>query len=179
MAICRTHLRQIAARHDSPAVALGALNRALSAEIDGSLYVTMVYAIIDTAANEVVFARAGHELPLFVHAGAAGADRVTEFVGSEGMPLGMVSDEIFSVVIGDRRVPFAPGATLVLYTDGLTEAPNEDDQEFSGARLASLVHRLDGQTAQVINDGILAAVQRFTGDTAQRDDFTLVTVNRV
>ena len=71
------------------------------------------------------------------------------------------------------------GIRALLYTDGLTEAPNEEDKEFSSARLADTVRSLQGQTAHAINDGILAAVQRFTGDTAQRDDFTLVTVNRV
>jgi sigma-B regulation protein RsbU (phosphoserine phosphatase) len=66
----------------------------------------------------------------------------------------------------------------VLYTDGVTEAPNEDGKEFANARLADLARKLQLRTPREINDGILEAVQRFTGETAQRDDFTLVTVKR-
>jgi len=178
MAICRTNLRQIAARHDSPARVLAELNRALAADIRGGLYVTMLYAVIDVARNAVTFARAGHELPLFVRRDPASGVGVTDYVGSEGMPLGMVPDEIFSPATVDRTEPFAPGDVLVLYTDGITEAPNEDAKEFSGARLADAVRSLQQRSARELNDGILEGVQRFAGDTPQRDDFTLVTVKR-
>jgi sigma-B regulation protein RsbU (phosphoserine phosphatase) len=68
---------------------------------------------------------------------------------------------------------------LVLYTDGISEAPNEDGKEFSGHRLADVVRTLHQRSAQEVNDGILSAVGRFSGETPQRDDLTLVTVKRV
>ena len=179
MAICRTNLRQIAPRHASPAATLVELNRVLAADMHPGHFITMLYAIVDVAVNEVTFARAGHELPLFVRRDRTGGGWRADYVGSEGMSLGMVPEEIFSKAITDHRESFAPGDVLVLYTDGLTEAPNEAQKEFSGARLADTVHALHDQTTRVINDGILAAVQRFTGDTPQRDDFTLVTMKRV
>jgi sigma-B regulation protein RsbU (phosphoserine phosphatase) len=179
MAICRTNLRQIAPRHASPAGVLRELNRTLAIDVQAGLFVTMLYAVIDIAGNEVTFARAGHELPLFARPDrASGAYRV-DYIGSEGMPLGMVPEEIFSPAIADHTEPFAPGDVLVLYTDGLTEAPNEEDREFSGARLADAVRMLHNRPARKVNDGILDQVQRFTGGTPQRDDFTLVTVKRV
>jgi phosphoserine phosphatase RsbU/P len=61
----------------------------------------------------------------------------------------------------------------------VTEAPNEDEKEFSGPRLADVVRTLQNRTSREINDGVLDGVQRFTGDLPQRDDFTLVTVKRV
>jgi len=178
MAMCRTNLRQIAPRHGSPAATLAELNRALGGNLRG-MFITILYAVIDPLRGEVTFARAGHELPLFSR-----RDRVTgvpagEFVGSEGMPLGMVPDEIFSAVIADRTEPLNPGDVLVLYTDGLTEAPNAEDKEFSGARLADAVHALHARSTRELNDGILETVHRFAGSTAQRDDLTLVTVKRV
>jgi len=178
MAITRTNLRQIAPRHASPVRALIELNDALSADIQAGLYVTMLYAIIDVRTHEITLARAGHELPLFVRRDPAQGIAVAEFVGSEGMALGMVPTAIFAEAIREQVVPFQPGDALVLYTDGLTEAPNEEEREFSGARLADAVQALHAKTPREINDGILEAVQRFTGDTAQRDDFTLVTVKR-
>jgi phosphoserine phosphatase RsbU/P len=179
MAICRTNLRQIAPRHASPAAVLTELNRAMAADIHGGLYVTMLYAVIDVGRNEVIFARAGHELPLFARLDPATGLHRVDYIGSEGMPLGLVPDEVFTGAIADRTERFTPGDVLVLYTDGITEAPNEDDKEFSGARLADAVRTLHSRSAHDLNDGILECVQRFAGDTPQRDDFTLVTVKRV
>jgi phosphoserine phosphatase RsbU/P len=179
MAICRTHLRQIAARHESPARALAELNRVLATDIHSGLYVTMLYAVIDVARQVVTFARAGHELPLFVRRDPASGVHRAEFVASEGMAVGMVPDELFSAVIADRTEPFASGDVLVLYTDGITEAPNEDDREFSGVRLADIVSARHSQTAREMNNRILESVLRFTGDVPQRDDLTLVTVKRL
>lgn len=95
------------------------------------------------------------------------------------MPLGLVPDEIFSTAIADRTEPFGAGDVFVLYSDGLTEAPNEEDTEFSSARLADAVRALHLHPAKEINDGILDGLRRFTGETPARDDFTLVTVKRV
>ena len=178
MAMCRTNLRQIAPRHDSPAQTLAELNRALGGDLRG-MFITILYAVIDTARGEVTFARAGHELPLFSRRDRASGVPVGEFVGSEGMPLGLVPDEIFSAVIADRTELFRPGDALVLYTDGLTEAPNEEDKEFSGARLSDAVHALHNRSARELNDGILETVHRFAGSVALRDDLTLVTIKRV
>src|SRR5688572_31962263 len=58
---------------------------------------------------------------------------------------------------------------LVLYTDGITEAPNEEGKEFSGARLADIVRTTYLRAPREINDAILEEVQRFTGETPQRD----------
>jgi sigma-B regulation protein RsbU (phosphoserine phosphatase) len=179
MAICRTNLRQIAPRHDSPARTLAELNRVLAQDIEQGTFITLLYAVIDTARNEVTFARAGHELPLISRASDAPGGAVEEFVGSEGMPLGMVPDEVFSGVIADRTESFRPGDVLVLYTDGLTESPNEEDKEFAGSRLADTVRALHGRTAREMNDGIMESVHRFSGQAAQRDDLTLVTLKRV
>jgi len=179
MAICRTHLRQLAPRYDSPARVLVELNRVLETDIRGGLYITMLYAIVDISRQTVVLARAGHEMALLVRRDPATGVSRTEYVGGEGMAVGMVPDELFSSVIEDHIEPFSPGDTLVLYTDGITEAPNEDDKEYSGARLADTVAGLHARSARDIGDGILESVQRFTGEVPQRDDLTLVTVKRV
>ncbi len=179
MAITRTNLRQIAPRHTSPAQAVRELNQALSSDIEAGLYVTMLYAVIDTAANQVTFARAGHELPLLVRRDPGPATVEARFIPSEGMALGMVPDELFSTIVVDHVEPFSTGDLLVLYTDGLNEAPNDEGKEFSSARLADAVRSLHQRHVREINDGILESIQRFVGEAPQRDDFTLVTVRRV
>ena len=178
MAVCRTNLRQIARRHVSPSQVLVELNRTMEADIQGDLYVTMLYSVIDVRANCVTFARGGHELPLFARTEPSTGAYLTHLVRSEGMPLGLVPDDLFASAIEDKMEPFGPGDTLVLYTDGVTEAPNEEDKEFSGARLADVVRALHTRPAREINDGVLESVRRFSGGAVQRDDLTLVTVRR-
>ena len=178
MAVCRTNLRQIAPRHISPSQTLVDLNRTMGADIRGDLYVTVLYAVIDIQSNQVTFARAGHELPLFARRDPQTGNYLTHPVRSEGMPVGLVPDELFASAIDDKVEPFGSGDTLVLYTDGVTEAPNEEEKEFSSARLADVVRALHTRTAREINDGVLESVRRFAGDAVQRDDLTLVTVKR-
>ncbi|MEO6005386.1 MAG: GAF domain-containing SpoIIE family protein phosphatase [Opitutus sp.] len=179
MAICRTNLRQIAPRHASPAQTLIELNGVLGENVQQGTFITLLYAIVDTSRNELTFARAGHELPLVVRTLATSDAPVADFVGSEGMPLGLVPNDIFASAIVDRTERLSTGDVLVLYTDGLTEAPNEDEKEFAGPRLLDAVRVLHGRSAREINDGILQSLQRFAGQAAQRDDLTLVTVKRV
>lgn len=175
MAICRTQLRAIAPRHASPAAAMRELNRSLSTDIRSGMYITMTYAIVDAARSHLVFARAGHELPLLAVAEARSLRH--QFVGSEGMPLGLVDPEVFDAVIADREVAFGAGALLVLFTDGLTEAPNDDGREFGSARLADAVRATHEQPASAINTAIMKAVSTFSRGEP-RDDFTLLTLKR-
>jgi sigma-B regulation protein RsbU (phosphoserine phosphatase) len=104
---------------------------------------------------------------------------VSEFIGSEGMPVGMVDPVMFESVIADQAVSFVPGDTLVLYTDGITEATNSEGTEFSGSRLADALRMLHSRGAAEITDGILDHVRRFSGRDRHRDDLTLLTVKRV
>lgn len=176
MAICRTHLRAVAARHTSPARVLSEINRELATDLRAGMFVTMIYAVVDLGRNEVTLARAGHELPLFARGTAAGVG--CEYLGTEGMPLGLVDADSFAAIIAERTVPFAPGTTLLLYTDGLTETPNAEEKEFGAARLADTVHAHHARAVRELNDAVLAAVERF-GSGRLRDDFTLLTVRRL
>ena len=179
MAICRTNLQQIAPRLASPAQVLRAVNRTMAGDVCRGMFITILYAVVDVAQNTVTFARAGHELPLVLRRDPATGQAVTEFVGSEGMPVGLVDPAMFESAIADRTIPFLPGDALVLYTDGVTEAANEEDKEFSGNRLADTLRTLRGRSAAEITEGIVDQVRRFTGRDHHRDDLTLVTVRRV
>lgn len=175
MAICRTQLRAIAPRHQSPARVLMEMNRALSPDVRAGMYVTITYAIIDAARGSIVFARAGHELPLLGR--KQGHEFVTEFVGSEGMPIGLVDAEVFDAAIEDRTLSFPNEALFVLYTDGVTEAPNADGREFGSVRLADTIRSACEQSAAGVNSAIMRTVSSFSRGEP-RDDFTLLTLRR-
>ena len=179
MAICRTTLRQIAPGHTSPARVLAELNRSLAGDMRQGMYITMTYAVVDAGRNQVTVARAGHELTLLSRRDPATGSFISEYIGAEGMPVGLVDAELFESAIEDRTLEFPPGSTLVLYTDGLTEAPNAEEQEFGGARLADALRAAHVGSAREINDEILAAVKKFAGTAGLRDDYTLLTVKRV
>lgn len=179
MAICRTLLRTIAPRHESPARVLAEMNRALAPDLRAGRFITMAYAVVDPAADRLVLARAGHELPLLLHPGRSpdgGAS--AEFVGSEGMPLGLVEADMFAALIADRVVPFPAGSGLLLYTDGLTEAANADGKEFGSARLIDLARSQAHRGPRAINDLLESEVDRF-GEGRLRDDFTILCIQRI
>jgi len=178
MAICRTSLRQMAPLHGSPAKVLAELNRSLAGDMREGMYITMTYAVVDAGRNSVTLARAGHERPLLSHPDRITGAFVSDFVASEGMPLGLVDAALFEAVIEDKAVEFPPGSTLVLYTDGLTEAPNAEDKEFGTARLADALRAAHVGSAAKINDQILQSVQNFSGTAGLRDDYTLLTIKR-
>ncbi len=179
MAICQSNLRHFAAQFDSPARVLSEMNKLMSSDMHKDMFITTVYAIVDTKAGQLVMARAGHELPLHCHFNVDSGLIQATLVGSEGMALGMVPEELFDSVIADKRVDFVEGDIFVLYTDGVTEASNQEGNEFSSGRLADTVKTLRSRPAEELNQGILDSVHRFSGSGQQVDDITLLTVKYV
>jgi sigma-B regulation protein RsbU (phosphoserine phosphatase) len=176
MAICQTNLRHFARMHDSPAQVLRCINREMAGEIPEKMFITIIYAIVDTAKDEITLARAGHELPLLLHLEAASGHLQVNTIGSEGMALGMVPPEVFDLVIADQTVAFAKDDVFVLYTDGVTEALNAEGEEFSSGRLADSLKYLRQHSPKEMNQGILENVKSFAGASAPYDDITLVTI---
>ncbi|MBE2214947.1 MAG: SpoIIE family protein phosphatase [Opitutaceae bacterium] len=179
MAICRTHLRHALEHADSPAEVCRSVNRVMSGEIREGMFVTAVVAIVDAGRGCVTFARAGHEAPLVGRYDAVRGSYVVEPVRCDGMALGLVDPEFFDPAIADCSVPLEVGGMVVLFTDGLTEAPNLEDKEFSTARLIDAVRTHRQAASAEINAGILETVERFIGGSKQHDDLTLVTIKRI
>lgn len=177
MAICQSNLRHFARRYGAPAKVLTKLNEVLAVETSGEMFVTVIYAVLDPAHDSLTFARAGHELPLLCSANGGEGGR-SQFVRSEGMAVGMVPGELFEPAIEDVTIPFAAGDSLILFTDGVTEALNTRQEEFSNDRLAEIAREACHRSPSEINSAIRQHVTRFCGGNAPSDDFTLVTVKR-
>jgi len=178
MAICRTRLRHALDSHASPAAVLRDVNRGIRAEMPEDMFITAVVAVVDPGLNRITLARAGHEAPLVGRLDPGTRTFHTEAIASRGMALGMAESRIFDGRIEDKSLPFHPGDIFVLYTDGLTEAANEEGKEFSCARLMDAVRTLRAAPCLEMNAGILETVTRFCGRRKLRDDLTLVTVKR-
>lgn len=176
MAICQSNLRHLAKYYDSPARVLTQMNAILREDMRQDMFVTMIYGIFDPAKNEIIIARAGHELPLLCH--RRDQKTVIDRPSSEGMALGMVPTELFEMVIQDITLPFAEGDTLVLFTDGITETADASGQEYSGERLEETVTNICHAGPREINQAIYDSINRFSGKVGPSDDITLLTVQR-
>ncbi len=179
MAICRTNLRHYAHRIHSPAEVLKRVNKAMAGEMRQGMFITVLYAIIDLEKGMIEFARAGHEQAILCRMDKERRTPITESLSSEGMPVGLVDEEIFDEVIEERAVPFERDDVFVAYTDGLTETPNADGKEFSSSRLSDVIKVLRKREACDLNEGVFESLERFTGSRRFGDDLTLVTIKRV
>jgi sigma-B regulation protein RsbU (phosphoserine phosphatase) len=92
----------------------------------------------------------------------------------KGMALGVLPQ----ITIEPNEIELHPGDTLIFYTDGVTEAMNEDYDEFGMERLRLAVQSAAHLDAAAIRDAIMAAVQEHVGDTPQFDDLTLVVMKQ-
>jgi len=88
----------------------------------------------------------------------------------------MVPSAIFDEVLEDKTLPFNDGETLLLYTDGVTETTNLDDEEYSAERLKNLLKSMRKESPEQINKEILESLEQFKGDSHHQDDITLVTI---
>ncbi len=176
MAMAHTHLRHLMRGHTSPAELLRKLNAEMIGEIQRGMFITISCAIIDARAHTLTFARAGHELPLLLSRQEGLAGSRFEKIRTEGMAIGIVPPEVFDEILTEVTLPFRPGAVLVLFTDGLTEARNPAGEEYGTANLARTVLRTYQYGARDLNMEILSSLETFCEGVAPHDDLTLVTV---
>jgi len=166
MALSRTLIRASTLANADPATAIGHANQLICEDSKTSMFVTLFYAILDSRAMTLNYVNAGHNPPLLLKGTAA--DVV--LLKAKGIALG-VTDE---VSLQSVRVDLRPGDVLVLYTDGVTEAINDHDEEFGEERLVKVITENRGESAATILDRILAAITAFAGDRPQHDDITLL-----
>ncbi|GAC1651205.1 MAG: PP2C family protein-serine/threonine phosphatase [Herpetosiphon sp.] len=165
MAVARTLFRQVARLGYNPALTLALLNRALITELPTGM-VTMVYAQANILTGEIRIANAGHTFPILI------GDRVVE-TEVAGLPLGIDSEEQYAEIT--RHI--APGETLMLYTDGLTEAEDERGRMFSYPRLESLLLRHQRQRPRALLSTLLNTIKTWAG-TPLCDDLTTLFIRR-
>lgn len=179
MTICLTNLKHLARKHSSPAEVLKAINFEMYPEIHENMFITITYAILNTKENKITLARAGHELPLLFQYKKATKNHIIEKILSPGMAVGMVSHEVFDSVIQDVSVSFFPEDTFILYTDGITEATNENDEEFGIDRLEKNLLTSLQLPPKKINHQVINALEKFSGTKKNIDDLTLVSVKYI
>jgi serine phosphatase RsbU (regulator of sigma subunit) len=167
MATTHSILRGAAPGLVSPGAVLARANDRLHPDIPAHMFVTCLYAVLDTITGRLRYANAGHNLPY-----AAKADGVTE-LRARGMPLGAMPDMTYE----ENEVYLAPGESILLHSDGLVEAHDPGGEIFGFPRLQKVVENSGGGKRLI--DECLTELREFVGsDWEQEDDITLLTLAR-
>jgi serine phosphatase RsbU (regulator of sigma subunit)/DNA-binding NarL/FixJ family response regulator len=178
MALSRTLIRTYAAEFPNrPDLVLSATSRRILEDAQAGLFVTAFYGVLDPATGSLRYCNAGHNPPYLFNTRDSDT---TQVLGKTGMALGAVVDTTWS----QSMVHLEPGNTLVLYTDGITEAQNEQGDFFGRQRLLRVleaqatVPRPHKHAALHIKESLLQEVRQFKGAAPQYDDMTLVILGR-
>ncbi len=169
MTTTRAILRGAARQMLSPGKALAHSNELLLPEIPQRMFVTCLYGILEPQTGRIVYANAGHNLPCI-----RDRQEVME-LHATGMPLGLLPDMVYE----EKEAILPPGGCMLLYSDGLVEAHNNQSEMFGFPRLRTLVGELAEDPETALNC-VVEALQQFTGPNwSQEDDITLLSFHRL
>ena len=166
----RTWMKGAAISSPEPGTVLGEVNALLHEDNETQMFVTVLYAVYDPETGEFTYASGGHDAPLLVH--PDGSSELLPLTG--GIALGIVSD----LAYGQNSVVLDHGDTLVLYTDGVTEAMNGEGEQFGIERLRMVFSDRAPKDANEAAHKIFEAVNTFADGAAQSDDITCLTLRR-
>lgn len=168
--MAQTHalIRAEARQNRSPRETLERVNQYLLEMNASGLFVTVLYGILNRVTREFQYARAGHELPLLRRPDG------TLFTPPQGQgaPLGILD----FVVLDEEAFTLPPGTTMLLLTDGVTEALNPAHEQFDSERIRSVLQTAGDSDAQALCDRLLGHIAQFRDRAPVFDDITLVAV---
>jgi sigma-B regulation protein RsbU (phosphoserine phosphatase) len=168
MAQCRTLLKITALKGMAPHHCLLELNGALHSDDASGMFVTMLYGILDTRSGVVDYSNAGHTLP-YVLRGESDAT-VENTNPTEGTILGAVANLAFD----SAQVRLDAGDTILLHTDGVTEARDAKGQFFGKNRLEATLQSEQGPSLDAFVDTLVSEVVTFSQNAAHADDITVL-----
>ena len=172
MAVSRTLLRATALRGVSSAECLTYANKLLCKESLDSMFVTVFYGIYHYKTGMMDYTNAGHNPPYLLRGG-----RTVECLPvASNFVVGVFDDIEFE----SNTLTFGIGDTLLLYTDGVTEAFNDKREQFSESNLQDILASMhESSSAKEVVTSVLQSVKIFSGDYPQSDDITLLSLQRI
>lgn len=166
----RTALKGAAIGVREPQMVLTEVNNQLQQDNPTFMFVTLIYALFNPETGLLTYSIAGHDPPMLVSADGT----VTELPLTKGIALGIAADVVYT----QESVTLDPGDTVVLFTDGVTEAMNADNQQFGLGRLTEVFEGKPPENATAANEAVFEFVRNFAGDAPQSDDITCLTLRR-
>jgi len=169
MTMTLTDFRSMASRYQVPAEVLNAVNRRLTQSMRNRAFVTSIYAFLDRASNRLSCAMAGMQ-PWLIKADSD--ECVSIEPSGDRFPLGASQKSQYQ----SCDVPMDVGDSLVLFTDGIPEAVNEEGEFYGFECLNQILASNVGLDPQELLDVVLSDLHKFTGDHPQEDDITMVVI---
>ena len=171
MAVSRTLIRATGIRGVKPSECITYSNALLVEESVNSMFVTVFYGIYNIKTGEVTYTNAGHNPPYVVKADGS----IRKLPLSHNIIAGFIGDYHFT----EESFRLEQGDTLLLYTDGVTEAINAECKEYGEERLEAQLKKTAQTNCQQMIDTVKADVKVFVGDEEQSDDITLLAIKRL
>ncbi|UCF04616.1 MAG: anti-sigma factor antagonist [bacterium] len=174
MTMIRTALRMEARGNFSAAEVMARMNDFVTEDMKKGMFVTIFYVILDSKNRIISYASAGHN-PMILY--RAESDE-TFFLNPRGFPVGisLPDDTLFRRSIDVEKIKLKKDDMLVIYTDGVTEAMNEDREQYGEERLIRLIKRYGRLAPEEFIDRLNEDIAAFTGNMAQNDDITVVAI---
>ncbi|HJQ69885.1 MAG TPA: GAF domain-containing SpoIIE family protein phosphatase [Blastocatellia bacterium] len=151
-------------------VVMARVNRLIHETTEGERFITTFYGLIDPENKRLLYINAGHNPPLLLR-----ADSTTRLLDKSGLPVGIFEDSRYSEAVVD----FLPGDILVLYTDGVTEAINSQEESFGVDRLEKIVRAASEMSAQEICQTVASAVREFSSVVGGPEDDLTISIIKV
>ncbi|HYE75740.1 MAG TPA: PP2C family protein-serine/threonine phosphatase, partial [Blastocatellia bacterium] len=145
-------------------------NNLLYATTPSNKYVTAILTELDPVSGRCRFVNAGHTDGLLLR-----ADGEAVWLKATGTPLGLIPEMPYE----EAYFELYPGDIVALYSDGVSEAQNEAEEEFSEGRVADLLRQYKNESAKELVNIIYQEIDRFAGTAPQFDDITLMILKRV
>ncbi len=170
MVMISTVLKNIIKSNYGPRRIIAFLNRFLCRESTMERYATLSYVSVDVEQNILQFTNSGHS-PLVMYKAATGK---FEQIDTPGIPLGIDADQNYL----QKQADFHEGDIIALYTDGITEAMNEQNDMFGFERLCRTIKEHHKEKADDIGQALLNEIEMFAAGAEQHDDMTLIIVKK-
>jgi len=170
MTVTRTLIRAAAQESTSPARTLERVNDLLLVNSQNGLFVTTFYGILSLDDGTLKYTIAGHNPPFVIR---YQQNEVVEF-SKGGIALGALPD----IHLQQNEITLNPGDCLILYTDGVTEAFNFQDQMYGEKRLHQLLEKTIGAKANVVLESVETDINSFRGRAPLSDDTTMLAISR-
>ncbi len=171
MAVTRSHFRSVASTLKDPAAIIASMNKALSETNDSNMFVTFFTGMMDLGTGVVKYSNAGHNPPMIL----SPSGQVTRLNPDPNLPIGFFPD--FKYTVGTFSLE--AGSTLILYTDGLTEAENAEHELYGESRLmASAAAQKDKDAASTVA-GLYSDAELHVNGADQSDDLTILVIKYI
>ncbi len=168
MAVCDTMLKSIGSEVHNPAVCLSKVNLMLIPISDIATFVTVFYGVLDLKTGEFSYCNGGHNLPFLIRKDGS----VTELENVGGLLLGKFGFAGYE----SQTVTLNPGDSIITFTDGVTEAENEEKEQYEEEHLAALLAKCADKPVAGIIKTMFLEVMKFSGAEPQSDDITALGV---